>query len=117
MTDLTRQVLIALRTAGLDPQYAYPQAWNKQPVTAFYESGNYETERADDAELASTIEFTIDIWANTPEATHEAGRTANTAMQGLGFVRTGCVDLYEAEIGTAMHHRSMTFQINNVTEG
>lgn len=109
MKDMCSDVLSALKSEGLNPQYAYPQAWNTAPVIAFWESGNSEEEHADDAELTSVIEITVDIWAETPEETHAKGHLVNRAMQGLGFIRIGCYDLYEGEIGTGLHHRSMTF--------
>ena len=111
MIDLTQQVRQALEEKGLTPFYAYPQAWETVPVVAFWESGNTENEHADDAELTSRIEYNLDIWAETPEEAHAISHTANAAMQGLGFIRMGCYDLFEGEIGTQLYHRNMTYQM------
>ena len=109
MIDFGASVLAALTAAGLSPQYAYPQDWQTAPVVSYWESRNVENEHADDNELTSSVQYTIDIWAKTPETTHAASAIANTAMQGLGFHRTACYDLFETE--AMLHHRSMAFDL------
>jgi hypothetical protein len=110
MVDLSASVKAAIEAAGYTPEYAYPQAWNTVPVISFWESQNNELDHADDAELLSTVQFNIDIWAETPEETHAISAAINTQMQAISFRRTGCYDLYEGEVGTGLHHRNMVFE-------
>lgn len=110
MVDMTVEVCRALRARHLDPQYAYPQEWRTVPVVAYWESSNIEKQHADDRELTSIIRYNIDIWAKTPEDTHSISVLADLAMQGLGFRRVACYDLFESDIGTALHHRNMVYE-------
>lgn len=105
---LQNEVYTALTGTSYAVSYFHPQAPAAPPCISFYESNNREYGQADGAEYASEVEYTIDVWAMTPETTATMAQAVDTALASLRLKRTFAYDLYEQD--TRIHHKSMRYR-------
>ena len=108
MENLQSEVYTALNSTGYSVSYAFPQEPVSLPCVSFYESLNREYAQADGNEYLTEVEYTIDIWAMTPEATATMGAAVDVKMATLRLKRTFSYDLYEAD--TRVHHKNMRYR-------
>lgn len=107
MISKKEEIVTALETIAETYQF-HPDTFNTLPLISFYEIDNSEAQHADNEEIASRLEYVIDIWSNT--STTSLTNQVNTKMQELGFKRTKCTDMYEKD--TKIRHTHMKFSAN-----
>ena len=108
MDSLQAEVYAALSGTGYAVSYFYPQDNFSVPHITWYESNNREYGQADGNEFVTEVEYTIDCWAMTPEATATMASTVDTALAALRLKRTFSYDLYESD--TRVHHKNMRYR-------
>lgn len=108
MDSIQSEVYTALSGTGYTVSYAYPQEPVSFPCVSFYEALNREYGQAGGNEYITEVEYTIDIWATTPEATATMALAIDTALAALRLKRTFSHDLYEAD--TRTHHKNMRYR-------
>jgi hypothetical protein len=108
MESLQSEVYTALSSTGYAVSYFHPQEPASFPCMSFYETQNREYAQADGNEYLTEVEYTIDCWATTPEATATMGNAVDTALATLRLKRTFSYDLYEAD--TRVHHKNMRYR-------
>lgn len=108
MISLQPEVYAALQATGYTPTYFYPAANTSLPCISFYEADNSERQRADGNEALTNVEYTIDLWATTPETTATMALAVHTRLAALRMRRTFSHDLYEPETG--IHHKTMRYR-------
>lgn len=108
MDSLQPEVYAALNGAGYSAFYFYPQASATLPYITWRESLNREHGQADGNEFVTEVEYTIDVWATTPEATATMASAVDTALAALRLKRTFSHDLYESD--TRVHHKNMRYR-------
>jgi len=80
----------------------------EKPRISYFELDNISAIHADDAELESEIHIQIDIWNAIDGSNTAIAERVDAVMDGIGFARTGCQDLYEQE--TKTQHKAMRFR-------
>lgn len=108
MDSLQPEVYAALSGTGYDVYYFHPQENYSLPCVSFYESLNREYGQAGGNEYITEVEYTIDIWGSTPEATATMALSIDTALAALRLKRTFSYDLYEPE--PRVHHKNMRYR-------
>lgn len=108
MDSLQTDVYTALQGTSYTVLYMYPQGETSVPCVTWYESNNREYGQADGNEFVTEVEYTIDIWAMTPETTATMASAVDTALAALRLKRTFSYDLYEAD--TRVHHKNMRYR-------
>ena len=108
MDTLQAEVYTALTGTGYAVHYFYPQDGFTLPCITWRESNNREYGQADGNEFVTEVEYTIDIWATTPEATAAMAADVDTALAALRLKRTFSYDLYEQD--TRVHHKNMRYR-------
>jgi hypothetical protein len=105
MISKKEDIVTALNTIA-ETFYFHPETFTTLPLISFYEIDNSEAQHADDKEIVSRLEYVIDIWSNT--STTSLTNQVNEKMQGLGFKRTKCIDMYEKD--TKIRHTHLRYQ-------
>ena len=108
MDSAQAEVYTALSDTGYTVHYFYPQTSTTPPYITWYESNNREHGQANGVEFVTEVEYTIDIWATTPEATATMASAVDTALAALRLKRTFSYDLYESD--TRVHHKNMRYR-------
>lgn len=108
MDTLQAEVYAALTGTGYPIAYHFPQNSAVIPRITFYESNNREHGQADGREFVTEVEYTIDLWAMTPEQTAEMALAVDAALAALRLKRTFSFDLYETD--TRVHHKNMRYR-------
>lgn len=108
MDSLQAEVYTALQGTGYSVSYFFPQTSTPLPRISFYESNNHEYGQAEGREFVTEVEYTIDLWANTPEKTGEMAIAVDAKLAALRLRRTFSFDLYEQD--TRIHHKNMRYR-------
>lgn len=108
MPDITKDVLSALQNVHTLLYYQHPGTLTQFPCLIFFESANDVHARADCAPYLHEIEFTLEIYALTPEVSHALSASADEQMTALGFSRVYCCDLFDDD--TRAHRRVMRYR-------
>ena len=108
MPDLTQDVFAALQGVHSLLYYQHPGTLTKFPCLIFFESANDVHARADSAPYLHEIEFTLEIYALTPEVAHALSASADEKMTALRFSRTYCCDLFDDD--TRAHRRVLRYR-------
>lgn len=108
MDTLQAEVYTALVGTGYPVAYFFPQDASVFPRITFYESNNREYGQAEGREFVTEVEYTIDLWATTPEKTAEMAQAVDLALAALRLKRTFSYDLYEQD--TRIHHKNMRYR-------
>ena len=108
MDSIQSEVYTALSGTGYSIAYFHPQGPSSIPCMSFFESLNREYAQADGDEYITEVEYTVDIWASTPETTASMALVIDTALAALRLKRTFSHDLYEAD--TRTHHKNMRYR-------
>jgi hypothetical protein len=108
MDSLQPEVYTALLGTGYTVLYVYPQGTANVPCVTLRESNNREYGQVGGNEFVTEVEYTIDIWATTPEATATMALTVDTALAALRLKRTFSQDLYEQD--TRVHRKNMRYR-------
>jgi hypothetical protein len=108
MDTLQAEVYAALSGTGYNVSYFYPQDGFTLPHITWYESNNREHAQAGGNEFTTEVEYTVDCWAATPEATATMALAVDTALAVLRCKRTFSYDLYEND--TRIHHKNMRYR-------
>lgn len=106
--DLAQDVYAALKSVHTLVHYQHPGVLTQFPCLIFFESGNDVFARADAAPYLHEIEFTLEIYALTPEIAHQLSASADEKLRALGFSRTYCCDLFDDD--TRAHRRVMRYR-------
>ena len=80
MITLANRVRTLLGSAGAPVWYFYPQSWVQLPVISWRESGNREFAQADGGEHLAELEYTVDIWSDSPAKNAELASGIDAAM-------------------------------------
>jgi hypothetical protein len=108
MDSIQAEVYTALSGTGYTVLYLYPQGAANVPCVTWRESNNREYGQADGVEFVTEVEYTIDCWAMTPEATATMASAVDTALAALRLKRTFSHDLYEQD--TRVHRKNMRYR-------
>jgi hypothetical protein len=108
MDSIQSEVYTALQGTGYSVSYAYPQEGVSLPCVSFYEANNREFAQADGNEYLTEVEYTIDIWASTPETTGAMALVIDDSLAALRLKRTFSHDLYETD--SKIHHKNMRYR-------
>lgn len=104
MKNVKDQVFAALDAVFDNVTDQYPKDWAELPAIQYTEEDNkvYEhTEKED----KSYVRFRVDIWHN--RSTSEPAMKVDTALSGLGLVRTLCQD---APDPSGLKHKVMRYE-------
>ena len=108
MITLANRVRTLLGSAGAPVWYFYPQSWIQLPVISWRESGNREFAQADGGEHLAELEYTVDIWSDSPAKNAELAAGIDAAMASSRLRRDYSADLFEPSTG--YHHRSARYR-------
>jgi len=108
LPDLTMEVFEALRSVHRLVYFQHPGVMTDFPCILFFESGSSVHDRAGGAAYLHEIEFTLDVYALTPEVAHALSASADEKMHALGFQRTYCCDLFDDD--SRAHRRMMRYR-------
>lgn len=108
MPDLSPAILAALQSVHTLVYYQHPGVLTQFPCLIFFESGNDVFARADASPHLYEIEFTLEIYALTPEVAHALSASADEKMQALGLSRTYCCDLFDDD--ARAHRRVLRYR-------
>ena len=104
MTDLRQAVYEALDAALPGrAHFLAPPVDAVEPCLSFF-----EVENADDDTALCEIGYAVDVWARAAGEIPPLAQRADAAMKGLGFTRTGAIDMAPDEVG--LHHKSMQYR-------
>lgn len=108
MDSLQPEVFAALTLTGYAVAYFYPTEGMALPCISFYEANNHEYRQAGGNEYQTEVEYVVDIWAATPEATFTMAAAVDTRLAALRLKRQFAGDLFEPDTG--IHHKSMRYR-------
>lgn len=108
MPDLSESIFSALQSVHTLVSYHHPAVMTQFPCVIFFESGNEVHDRADGAPFLHEVEYTLEIYALTPEVTHSLSAAADEKMRKLGFIRNYCCDLFDDD--SRAHRRIMRYR-------
>lgn len=106
MISIKNTVKQLLEGAGAQVWYFHPQSWAQLPCVSWRESRNRELAQADGREHLAELEYTVDVWAKSPEKAHELAERIDAALTGVRLRRDYAQDLFEA----GMFRRSMRYR-------
>jgi len=108
MITISSRVLELLRSTGAAVWYFYPQSWTRLPAVTWRESGNRELAQADGREHLAELEYTVDVWSDSPETNAELAARIDALMAGIRLRRDYAADLFEPSSG--FHHRTARYR-------
>ena len=108
MPDISQEVLSALQSVHSLVYYHHPDVLTQFPCMIYFESGNDVHARADGQPFLHEIEFTLEIYALTPEITHALSAAADEKLRETGLSRTYCCDLFDDD--ARAHRRMMRYR-------
>lgn len=108
MITLASTVRALLESTGATVWYYYPQSWARLPVVSWRESGNRELAQADGREHLAELEYTVDVWSNSPAVNGELAKQIDAAMTAIRLRRDYSADLFETTTGC--HHRTLRYR-------
>lgn len=104
LIDIQEEVYEALKRAAEHVYPSVPDVDAQRPCVSYFESNNIPDGNADDEEYTSLIEYTVDVWGDTPEEITPIAQRVEAEMSALGFERTHCTDIPPG-------HKNMMYQI------
>lgn len=119
MPELTQDVYAALQSVHTLVYYQHPGVLTQFPCVIFFESGNDVFARADGEAYLHEIEFTLEIYALTPEIAHKLSASADEKLREMGFSRAYCCDLFDDDTRAhrrVMRYRALCDQSNQLTQ-
>ena len=108
MISLAQTVRALLESTGAAVWYFYPQSWVRLPVVTWRESGNREIVQADGREHLAELEYTVDVWSDSPEINAELAARIDSLLTGIRLRRDYAADLFEKSTG--YHHRTARYR-------
>ena len=108
MPDISQDVLAALKSVHTLVFYRQPDVLTQFPCLIYFESGNDVHARADGMPYLHEIEFTVEIYALSPEITHALSAAADEKLRAMGLNRTYCCDLFDDD--ARAHRRVMRYR-------
>ncbi|MBR5232342.1 MAG: hypothetical protein IKW00_08895 [Clostridia bacterium] len=108
MPELSEYVFSALQEVHTLVSYHHPAVMTQFPCLIFFESGNDVHARADGKAYLHEIEYTLEIYALSPEIAHSLSAAADEKMRELGFSRSYCCDLFDDD--SRAHRRVMRYR-------
>lgn len=88
--------------------YFYPQSWVRLPAVSWRESGNREIAQADGQEHLAELEYTVDVWSDSPAENAEIAAKIDAQMASVRLRRDRSADVYDTKTG--VHHRSLRYR-------
>lgn len=101
MITLRNRVFSALRGACDSVIYGLPDDFIALPRIVWRESRNRRHAQADGVEYLAELNYTLDIFAETPEAAGELFADADARMNQSGFRRESAEEIFEKDTGIA----------------
>ena len=109
MEDLRQQVYEALDAALPGrAHFLAPPVDATEPCLSFLETENAEAVFADDETALCEIQYAVDVWAQRAGDIPALAQRADAAMKGLGFVRTGAIDMAPDDFG--LYHKNLQYR-------
>lgn len=108
MITIASTVRDALRSLDVPVWYFHPAGWSQLPVISWRESLNRRFAQADAVEHLAELEYTVDVWSDSPAQCHALAEEADGLLTALGLKRAFCGDLYDASAG--VHHRNLRYR-------
>lgn len=106
MISLKKTVKGLLESTGAAVWYFHPQSWVRLPAVSWRESLNREFAQADGREYLAELEYTVDVWAETPAQVHELAERIDATLTSARLKRSFAQDLF----GEGMHHRAVRYR-------
>ena len=108
MITISSAIRDALRSLDVPAWYFYPAGWSALPVISWRESLNREFARADGAEHLAELEYTVDVWSDSPGQCMELAGRIHGLFAAMGLKRQYAEDLFDSASG--MHHRNLRYR-------
>lgn len=106
MITLKSTVKSLLEATGAAVWYFYPRSWMSLPAVSWRESRNREFAQADGREHLAELEYTVDVWAKSPEQMHALADEIDELMTSLRLRRDYAADLFDSGV----HHRTLRYR-------
>lgn len=113
MISLKIAVKELLESTGAAVWYFHPQNWIQLPAVSWRESLNREFAQADGREHLAELEYTVDVWAESPAQAHELADRIDTVLASARLKRSFAQDLFDMN----MHHRVARYRCVADAEG
>ena len=105
MINVKDQVYAALCGVADNVSDVYPHEWATLPAIQYTEEDNSVYTKTDEDEQYASLRYRVDIWDN--KSTSLTAIDVDTALSGLGLVRTGCSDVADP---SGMRHKVMRYE-------
>lgn len=99
MISIGQTVYAILKSTGVPVWYFHPKSWVQLPTLSWHESQNRELSQADGREHLAQLEYTVDVWARSPEQVHELADRVDEKLTAVRLRRDFSQMLYEASTG------------------
>ncbi len=106
MITIAPRVKELLVQTGAAVWYFYPASWLTLPAISWRESQNRELAQADGRERLANLEYTIDVWAKSPEETRALADRLDELLCGIRLRRDYAEDLFDS----GMHRRALRYR-------
>ena len=97
MVTLKQLVCDALSGACARVVYGRPACFRQYPLLCWRESLNRCFAQAEGKEYLTEVNYTLDIFAASPESAGEIAARADARMRDAGFRRDGACELFETD--------------------
>ncbi len=117
MITLKERVCGALSGACARVIYGRPAAMRALPALCWRESQNRRHAQADGAEYLAELNYTLDIFAQSPAEAGGIAAKADERMRGAGFRRESAADFFESDAQicrVSLRYRALADTAGNV---
>jgi len=108
MITLKQQLAAALEGACAQVVFGYPKDFTGAPLLCWREAGSRCYAQADGREHLAELEYSVDIFASSPEEAGEILALADGHLQELGMRRQAAAEQFEQD--TALSHISARYR-------
>ena len=108
MITIKERVRACLEGACGELVYGYPRDFTGSELVSWRESGNSRHAQADGREHLAELEYSVDIFASSPEEAGEILALADGRLQELGMRRQAAAEQFEQD--TALSHISARYR-------
>lgn len=117
MISLKEKVRSALEGICDSVVYGYPKDFAGGELVCWRESENRRHAQADGSEYLAELNYSLEIFAGSPEAALGLFVLADEAMQAAGFRREAAAELYEPDAAvchTSVRYRALADGAGNI---
>lgn len=108
MITLKQQLAAALEGVCVQVVFGYPRDFTGIPLLCWRETDSRSYAQADGREHLAELEYSVDIFAASPEEAEEILALADARLQDLGLRRQAAAEQFEQD--TALSHISARYR-------